>query len=97
MVGASIMRLIPADRQEEENQILGRIRRGESLEHFETVRVRKDGKQIDVSVTISPIKDAHGQIIGASKIARDITERKPSEEKIRQLNAGLEQRVASTP
>ncbi|MFZ0135650.1 MAG: ATP-binding protein, partial [Candidatus Sulfotelmatobacter sp.] len=67
---------------DEESDILARIRRGESVEHFETVRVRKDGKQIDVSVTISPVKDMNGTIVGASKIARDITERKQAEARL---------------
>src|SRR5690242_6933206 len=73
MVGQSILRLIPSDRKEEEGIILDRLKRGERVEHFETVRVRKDGRLIDVSLTISPIKDAAGNIVGASKIARDIT------------------------
>jgi PAS domain S-box-containing protein len=71
MIGASIMRLIPADRQAEENFILGKIRRGEKVDHFETLRQTKDGRLIDVSVCASPIKDATGKIIGASKVARD--------------------------
>ena len=75
MVGASILKLIPADRRDEENLILGKIRRGECVEHFETLRQTKDGRLIDVSVTASPIKDASGQPIGVSKIARDITDR----------------------
>jgi len=79
MVGTSIMRLIPADRQDEENHILGQIRSGKSVHHFETLRQRKDGSLIDVSVTASPIKDATGKPIGVSKIARDITERKRAE------------------
>ncbi len=94
MVGSPIMRLIPADRQEEESQIVGKIRRGEKVRHFETVRQAKDGRMIDVSVTVSPIKDSTGKVVGASKVARDITERKQAEEKIRSLNAELEQRVA---
>jgi hypothetical protein len=80
MVGTSIMRLIPADRQDEENQILGKIKRGESVEHFETLRQTKDGLLIDVSVTVSPIKDAAGKAIGVSKVARDISGRKRAEE-----------------
>jgi len=76
MVGHSIMELIPPDRQGEEDEILRRIKRGESVEHFETVRLTKDRRQVDISVTVSPIKDGQGQIIGASKIARDITEQK---------------------
>ena len=83
MTGTSIMRLIPADRQDEEKHILGKIRDGESLEHFETVRQTKDGRRLDVSVTVSPIKDAGGRIIGVSKVARDITERRRAEEALR--------------
>jgi len=74
MVGSSIMRLIPADRKDEENHILSSIKRGESVEHFETSRLTKDGALIDVSVTASPIRDATGRIVGVSKFARDITE-----------------------
>ena len=82
MVGASITRLIPDDRQDEENQILEKIRSGESVEHFETLRKTKNGRLIDVSITASPIKDATGKAVGVSKTARDITERKRSEVKI---------------
>jgi PAS domain S-box-containing protein len=81
MVGTSIMRLIPADRRDEESLILGKIRRGEGLEHFETQRQRKDGRLIAVSVTVSPIKDASGKILGVSKVARDITDRQRAEER----------------
>jgi PAS domain S-box-containing protein len=76
MVGTSIMRLIPADRQDEENHILWKIKRGESVEHFETRRQAKDGRLIDVSITASPIKDDTGTVVGVSKVARDISERK---------------------
>jgi PAS domain S-box-containing protein len=93
MVGTSIMRLIPADRQEEEDHILGKIRRGESLEHFETLRLAKDGHQVNVWITVSPIRDATGKVTGVSKMVRDITDRKMAEEKIRQLNVELERRV----
>ena len=79
MVGQSIMRLIPLDRRHEENVILGNIKKGLSVEHFETRRERKQGSEIDVSITASPIKNAAGQIIGVSKVARDITERKGQE------------------
>jgi PAS domain S-box-containing protein len=82
MVGNSITRLIPADRQNEENQILRKIRSGESVEHFETLRRTKNGRLIDVSVTTSPIKDATGNVIGVSKMARDITQRKLAEVEI---------------
>jgi PAS domain S-box-containing protein len=88
-VGRPITILIPSDRQDEESQIIETLRRGESVHHFETVRLRKDGRQIDVSLTISPIKDAKGQIIGVSKIARDITERKRAAEALRQAEADL--------
>ncbi|HEY4951829.1 MAG TPA: PAS domain S-box protein [Verrucomicrobiae bacterium] len=93
MIGTSIMRLIPADRQDEENQILDQVKHGESVEHFDTMRLTKDGRLIDISVTASPIKDAAGKVTGVSKVARDISERKLSEEKISQLNVELEQRV----
>jgi PAS domain S-box-containing protein len=75
MIGQSIMRIIPEERAPEEEQILDRIRRGETVDHLETVRMTKDGRRINVSLTSSPIKDVQGRIIGASKIARDITER----------------------
>ena len=75
MVGQPILRLIPPERQHEEAEILACVRRGESIRHFDTVRLRKDGSRIDISVTTSAIKDAAGKIIGASKVARDITER----------------------
>jgi PAS domain S-box-containing protein len=87
IIGKSIMRLIPPDRQEEEREILSRIRRGERLDHFETIRLAKDGRQINVSVTVSPIKDSVGHVIGASKVARDITEQKKAEERERKLLA----------
>jgi PAS domain S-box-containing protein len=94
IVGTSITRLLPADRREEENHILAKISQGESVEQFETVHQSKDGLLIDLSVTASPIRDARGKIIGMSKVARNIGERKAAEAKILQLNAELEQRVA---
>jgi PAS domain S-box-containing protein len=78
-VGQSITMLIPNDRPDEEPHILEQIRRGERVHHYETVRMRKDGSLLDVSLTVSPVKDAEGRIVGASKIARDITERKRAE------------------
>jgi PAS domain S-box-containing protein len=66
MIGTSIMRLIPLDRQEEEHEILSRICRGERFDHFETIRLAKDGRHLNVSITISPIKDSTGRVIGAS-------------------------------
>ena len=82
IIGKSVLTLIPKDRQNEEQEILSRIGRGESLDHYETVRRRKDGRLIDVSLTISPIKDAKGEIVGASKIARDITKQKRTERRL---------------
>jgi two-component system, OmpR family, sensor histidine kinase VicK len=76
MIGTSIKRLMPRERQAEEEEILSRIKRGQRYDHFDTIRVTKDGRQLHVSLTISPIKDANGYVVGASKIARDITERK---------------------
>jgi PAS domain S-box-containing protein len=79
MIGESIYKLIPADRLDEEPMILSRLKSGERVEHFETKRQTKDGRLIDVSLTISPLKDTQGNIIGLSKIARDISERKQDE------------------
>ena len=79
IIGKSILTLIPADRRVEEDEIIGRLKQGERLEPFETVRHRKDGTLIDISLTVSPIKAADGSVIGASKIARDITKRKQTE------------------
>lgn len=81
MIGQSILKLIPADRQDEEPRILSRLRNGERVEHFETKRVKKDGRLLDVSLTISPVKDELGNLIGLSKIARDITEKKQEEQR----------------
>ena len=75
IVGQSILLLIPPERQHEEPRILERIRRGDRIDHYETVRRRKDGTLFDISVTVSPLKDKTGKIIGASKIARDISDR----------------------
>ncbi|TWT67392.1 PAS domain-containing hybrid sensor histidine kinase/response regulator [Allorhodopirellula solitaria] len=83
-IGRHISMLIPAERIEEEDHIIARIRAGERVEHFETVRLRSDGRLVFVSLTISPIKNAEGQIIGASKIARDISERKRTQEVLRE-------------
>jgi PAS domain S-box-containing protein len=80
VVGKSITLLIPPERQDEEPNILARIKRGECLEHYETVRQRKDGRRVDISLTVSPIMNAAGTVAGASKIARDITQRKRAEQ-----------------
>ena len=74
VLGKPITILIPADRIDEEPEIIERVRRGERVDHYDTVRRRKDGSLIDISLTVSPLKDADGRIVGASKIARDITE-----------------------
>jgi PAS domain S-box-containing protein len=83
MVGQSVQMMIPKDKKEELPRILGMIRRGDMVEHFETVRVTKGGSPIDVSLTVSPIKSTSGEIVGASAIARDITKRKRAEELFR--------------
>ena len=93
MEGQPITRLIPPARQPEEVENLARVGRGESVRDFDTVRLHKDGHGIEVSVTVSPIKDAAGKIDGAAKIVRNISERKRAEENIRRLNVELEQRV----
>ena len=90
MIGTSIMRLIPRDRQAEEQEILARIRRGERFDHFETIRLDKDGRQLSVSITVSPIKDSAGHVVGASKVARDITERKKAEAALKKAVGELE-------
>jgi PAS domain S-box-containing protein len=90
-VGRPITILIPPDRLDEEPRILARLRNGERMDHFETVRKRKDGTLIDISLTISPVKDSTGHVVGASKIARDITEAKRLDAEIRRANRDLEQ------
>ena len=89
-VGQHITLIIPADRLPEEDEVLARLRRGERLSHFETVRRTKDGRLLDVSLTVSPIRDAAGRVVGASKIARDISERRAFEQ-IRQALLEREQ------
>ncbi len=88
-IGKPITIIIPSDRLGEEPEILGRLQRGERVDHFETIRRRKDGALLNISLTISPVRDGRGTIIGASKIARDITDRKRAEEAIRTLNNQL--------
>ncbi len=105
MIGQPILRLIPPDRQDEEAEIIRKLRAGKHIEHYETVRLRKDGRTVEVSLTISPVRNSAGEIIGASKIVRDISERKKAEvrlkeskEKLRafagQLESIVEQRTA---
>jgi PAS domain S-box-containing protein len=91
-IGQPITIVIPQDRHDEERMILTRIRRGERIEHFETVRRRKHGSLITVSLSVSPVKNAEGKIVGASKIARDITEQKRNQEQIAILAREAEHR-----
>ena len=91
IIGQSIRRLIPPDRQQEENDIIARLQRGEMIKSFETVRQTKDGHLIDVSVTISPLRDGRGKLIGASKAARDISDRKERERRLRESEERLNQ------
>lgn len=90
-IGRSITMLIPADRLGEEPAILERLGRGERVDHFETIRMRKDGSLLNISLTISPVKDASGRVVGASKIARDITERVRKDEALGEANRALRQ------
>ncbi len=92
-IGKSVTMLIPADRQNEEVDIISRIHRGERVETYETIRQRKDGSLVPVSLTVSPVRDAFGRIAGASKIARDISLHKDSEQRIRLLMREVNHRV----
>ncbi|QPK64390.1 PAS domain S-box protein [Methylomonas sp. LL1] len=91
MLGQSLLKLIPLELVDEESTIIEKIKLGQPYAHYETKRIRKDGSEIDVSVTISPIRDQHGKIVGASKIARDITRRKKNEEQLNKLSLTVEQ------
>ncbi len=82
MLGASILKLVPEDLHPEELVILGKIRRGEPIEHYETVRVTKDGRRLNVSLSISPLRDASGEVVGASKVLRDVTQRQRMEQSL---------------
>ncbi len=95
-IGKPVLMLIPRDRQHEEDLILGRVRKGERVEHFETVRQHKDGTLLEISLTVSPVKDGSGRIVGASKIARDIRERKRAEETRELLLREIKHRVKNT-
>jgi PAS domain S-box-containing protein len=94
-VGRHISILIPPNRMNEEAMIMGKIGSGESVEHYETIRRRKDGRMIDISVTVSPIRDAAGKIIGASKVARDITERIRLEREILEISEREQRRIGN--
>ena len=95
MIGHTTHALIPSDRLEEEPTILERIRRGERIEHYETVRVRKDGVSLNVSIALSPIKDSRGRVIGASKITRDITQSKRIEATLRETDRRKDEFLAT--
>ena len=97
MIGRSVTLLIPPENPDEESQCIARIKGGERIEHYETCCVRKDGRRIDVSLTVLPIKDATGNIIGASKIARDITERKRAQALLAGEKSLLESIASGTP
>lgn len=92
-VGRHIFLVVPEDRRAEENDVLARLRRGETIDHFETVRQTKDGRRVPISLTVSPIRDAQGNITGASKVARDITERTFAQEALKRAHEELEERV----
>jgi two-component system CheB/CheR fusion protein len=96
VIGKPITMLIPPDRMGEEPEIIGRVRRGERVDHYDTVRRRKDGSLIDISLTVSPLKDADGRIVGASKIARDITERKRAQEQQKLLVNEMKHRIKNS-
>ncbi|HKU90507.1 MAG TPA: PAS domain S-box protein [Steroidobacteraceae bacterium] len=97
VIGRSITILIPADRLEEEPAILARIRAGQRVDHYQTVRVRKDGSFVDISLSISPVRNAAGEIVGASKIARDITQQKRAEQALRVSNERFRLMADSAP
>jgi PAS domain S-box-containing protein len=97
VIGQPVTILMPPERVDEEPGILARIRRGERIEHYETVRRRKDGSLIDISLTVSPMRDRNGRVTGASKIARDITERKRAENVVRENERRLQELFSSIP
>jgi PAS domain S-box-containing protein len=96
-IGKPVTILIPPDRFDEEPAILQRIRRGERIDHYETVRRRNDGTLLDVSLTVSPVIDSQGQVVGASKIARDITDRKRAEDRLRESEGRFAQFMRHLP
>jgi PAS domain S-box-containing protein len=96
-LGKPVTILFPPGREDEEPGILARIRRGERIHHYETVRRRKDGSVLDISLTVSPVRDGAGHIVGASKIARDITDRKEAERRLRDSEQRLTELLAAIP
>ena len=97
VIGKPVTILIPSDRQDEEPRILARLRAGERVDHFETLRVRKDGTLLNISLSISPVRNAAGDIVGASKIARDITPQKRAEDALRESNERFRLMANSAP
>src|SRR6476619_4803877 len=96
VIGKPITILIPGDRMDEEPEIIERVRRGERVDHYDTVRRRKDGSMIDISLTVSPLKDSDGRIVGASNITRDITERKRAQEQQKLLVKEMKHRIKNS-
>jgi PAS domain S-box-containing protein len=96
MIGQPILKIIPPELHGEEKEILARLQRGERIEHYETVRVAKDGRRVDVSLTVSPLRDRSGKVVGASKVGRDVTDRKRAEKLQRVLTDELAHRVKNT-
>ncbi len=96
MIGANILKIIPPELHSEEAQVLARIRRGERIDHYETARVAKDGRRVDISLTVSPLRDRNGAVFGASKVARDITDKKHVEKSRLMLMGELSHRVKNT-
>ncbi|WP_084396383.1 PAS domain S-box protein [Henriciella aquimarina] len=96
IIGQPITMLIPPELHGEETEILAKLRRGERIDHFDTVRLAKDGRRIDISLTVSPLRNRHGEIVGASKVARDVTERKRAEDLQKLLVDELNHRVKNT-
>ena len=96
IIGRHISTIIPPELIDEEKEIIARLARGERIEHFETVRVAKDGRRVDISLTVSPMLDSGGRIIGASKVARDISDRRRAEETQRLLIDELNHRIKNT-
>jgi PAS domain S-box-containing protein len=94
-IGQSINLIIPTNLREEERQILHRIRQGERVDHFETIRVARDGRLLDISLTVSPVRDDSGRVIGASKVARDISERKRSDAALREADRRKDEFLAT--
>jgi two-component system, cell cycle sensor histidine kinase and response regulator CckA len=97
VLGKPLPMIFPVDRVNEEREILARIQKGESVEHFESIRIRKDGRPLQVALTISPIRDSEGRVIGASKIARDISAQKQAEEALRKSERQLRQFIEQAP